>query len=352
MGKYNFNEGYLYNDSFSEKEFKDAVLKYIMDDYMSPSYIFDEIKLSEVGRINIPLIQSTGRADIEYFRQIGYDTIETTTKYKTTTYSNGFQNKTQSSSSRTITNWQNDSGTLEGIAQSGYYDEKYKIYDEYVANHVMDKKNISLLSNDDLKNYPLTDDIIDFLKNDTINKVFQEKITYPTNKVRNEKYNGEATLTNISCTIVSLYVINVSVRDKEIYFIVCSNGDIEIKMFGDYPSDNYDSVLKFNREVSEERKEATKKERTITRWTIISTIILFLLLLILGLSQKIIALTIISFVVLVIGLIIYSKYKLTIKKISKPYYERIAEHNKKDSAEKNRIKEEGYESFRRKNKLE
>ena len=52
--------------------------------------------------------------------------------------------------------------------------------------------------------YPLTDDIIDFLKNDTINKVFQEKITYPTNKVRNEKYNGEATLTNISIGSIKL----------------------------------------------------------------------------------------------------------------------------------------------------
>lgn len=45
----NYTEGYLYNDSFSEKEFKEAVLKYIMDDYMSPSYIFDELEISELG---------------------------------------------------------------------------------------------------------------------------------------------------------------------------------------------------------------------------------------------------------------------------------------------------------------
>ena len=44
MKDYKINVGYLYNDSFTEKEFLNAVLKKINDDNSAPSYIFDEIE--------------------------------------------------------------------------------------------------------------------------------------------------------------------------------------------------------------------------------------------------------------------------------------------------------------------
>ena len=58
MGNYKFDAGYLYNDSFTEKDFKEAVLKHIFDDIKSPSYIFDEMNFGEISKIYVPLILS------------------------------------------------------------------------------------------------------------------------------------------------------------------------------------------------------------------------------------------------------------------------------------------------------
>ena len=301
--------------------------------------------ISEVGRINIPLIQATGEAEIEYSRMLGFDSCVTTTKYKTTTYSNGFQNKTQSSSTKTVTNWQNDSGTLNGTASSGTYDEKYKIYDEYVKDHVMDKNNIRLLTVEELSACELTPNMIEFLENDILNKVYQNNITYPTNNVKNEEYDGTVKLNNICSTIVSLYSLGIKIRDKELYFIACSNGDIEIKVFGEYPSDNFNEELNFNREITAQRMVATKRPRAIAKYTFLSTIVLFILFLVLGISLNILALTIISFVILVIGLIIGIKYANDVKKISKPYYRQIFEHNTMLMEKRNQEKEEAYERY-------
>lgn len=345
MENYIYNEGYLYNDSFSEKEFKDAVLKHILDDLEAPSYIFDEMELSKIKRINVPLILSIGESKIEYVRMIGFDTIETTTKYKT----NSYGNKTHSTSSRTITNWQKDSGTIIGSASSGYFDEKYNIYEDYIAKHQMDKNNFKLLSNDDLKNYPLTDKIIEYLKNDTLDKVFKANITYPGNHVKDETYDGNTNLTNISCTIVSLYQVSVKIRDKAIDFIAASNGKIDIISFGEYPIENFENNLKFNMEISKERKEATKRERMLAKISLLSSFAIFILLLILGLSLNILALTIISIFVLAIGLILGIKYLNDVKRISKPFYKKIYDHNHKVFKEHQRIKEEGYQSFINKN---
>ena len=348
MSDNKFDMGYLYKDSFSEKEFLDAVLKTIMDDYTAPSYIFDEMVCSKIGRINIPLILTDGDAEIEYSRMIGYDRYVTTTKYKTTTYSNGFSNRTQSSSTRTVTDWQRDSGTLTGTAKSGTYDERYKVYDEYVTNHVMDKNNIRQLSDEELSKYTLTDDMVEFMKNDILNKVYANNITYPGHHVKNEEYYGTTTLYNTTVTIVSLYAITIAIRDQEITFIASSNGDIEIKMFGDYPADDFDELFKFRERVTGERLEATKSQRKIFKCTILTTILSFILFLALGLALKILALTIISFVVLVLGLIVGIKFSNDIKRISKPYYQEIFERSKRDSENKQRIKEESYESYIRK----
>lgn len=345
MENYKFNEGYLYKDSFSEKDFKNAVIKYIMDDDMSPSYIFDEMICSNVTRINIPLIICDGKSKIEYTRLIGYDRLETTTKYKTTTYGNGYQNKSQSTSVKTITDWKRDSGVIKGSAKSGYYDKKYLIYDEYVTNHIMDKNNIRLLSNDEKNNYELTNEIVEFLKNDILNKVFETNITYPGNHVKNEEYSGTTTLYNISLTIVSLYSMAIRVRNKELLFIASSNGEIEIKVFGEYPSDNYDEVLKINREITSQRKEATKKPRAIAKFTILSSIALFILLLVLGIAFNILALTIISIVIIILGLIIGIKFMINVKKISEPYYKKIYENNMRDFNNKSKAKEESYQRY-------
>ena len=351
MEDYKINVGYLYKDSFSEKEFIKAVLKYIAQDSSSPSYIFDEMVCSSVSRINIPLILCDGQSEIQYSRMVGYDRIETTTKYITTTYGNGYQDKKRRTSCRTITDWKRDSGTINGCASSGTYDDNYKVYDEYVTNHVMDKNNIRQLTGEELSQYKLTQGQIDYLKNDILNKVFEENITYPGNHIKDEEYYDNTTLYNISCTIVSLYNLSITVRDKNIQFIACSNGDIEIKQFGEYPIDNYEDVLNFTRQMSSERNEATKKERHMAKITILSTLILFAISLILGIVLHTIALSIISVIILVIGLIIWIRIKQVIKIISRPYNKRIFEYNTLDYEKKLQKKQDAYLKYLANNNL-
>ncbi len=349
MENFKFDNGFVYKDSFTEKEFYDAVIENIRTDYRAPSYIFDEMIISKVGRINVPLILTDGKADIEYSRVIGYDSLETTTKTKTITYGNGFQNKTHSTSTRTITNWQNDYGTLSGSAKSGTYDDQYKVYDEYIRDHKMDKSNIRSMSDEELSKYSVSPEMVEFMENDILTKVFENNITYPGQHVKNEEYSGEVTFYNSSVTIVSMYSITLKVRDRELLFVACTNGDIEIKVYGEYPCDNFEDMFAYNREVTKERLEATKKERLIVKLSILSGIALFILFLVLGLSLNILALTIISFVVLVLGIGIAIKFGMDVKKISKPYYEKIKEHNKNDLEKKEKDKEQGYQNYIKKN---
>lgn len=349
MDTFELENGFVYNDSFTEKDFYDAVIENIRNDYMAPSYIFDEIIISEVGRINVPLILTDGNAEIEYSRMIGYDSYVTTTKYKTTTYGNGYQNRTQSSSTKTVTDWQYDSGTISGSAKSGTYDDQYKVYDEYIRDHKMDKSNIRSMSSEELSKYKLTPKMVEFMKNDILTKVFENYITYPGQHVKNEEYSGEVTFYNSAVTIVSMYSLAIRIRDKELLFVACTNGDIELKVFGDYPTDNFDEVLAINGEISEKRKEATKTERLITKLSIISGIVLFILFLVLGLSLDILALTITSFVVLLIGIIMTIIFGVKVSKISKPYYDQMRENSTKDFEKKKNYKEESYQSFINKN---
>ena len=345
MGNFKLENGFVYNDSFTEKEFYEAVLENIRNDFRAPSYIFDEIEISDIGRINVPLILTDGEANIEYSRMIGYDTYETTTKVKTTTYSNGWQNRSQSSSTRTITNWQSDYGTLTGSAKSGTYDEQYKIYDEYIRDHQMDKSNIHQMDSAELSQYTVSPEMIEFMENDILTKVFTNHITYPGQHVKNEEYSGTVTFYNSAVTIVSMYSLAVKIRDKELLFVACTNGDIELKIFGEYPADDYDEVFKITSAIESRRLEATINERRIVKLSILSSIALFILFLVLGLSLDILALTIISFVVLVTGIVVAIIFGKKVKKISKPYNEEIREHNERDFAAKRNHKEESYQEF-------
>ena len=348
MGNYRFNEGFLYKDSFDEKEFISSVLKYIKDDINAPSYIFDEMILGDVFRINVPIILSSGNSQIEYSRLIGIERLETTTKIKTKTYSNGFQNQTRSVSSRTITDWKRDTGVITGSATSGTFDEKYMVYDKYITNHIMDKNNIRKLTDEELNKYPLTEENVEYLKNDILKKVYLENTSNIPNKIKDEEYYGTTELYNTTCTIVSLYAVEVEIRDKKLLFIASSNGDVEIEVFGEYPDFDSGDIFEFNKNVTKERKEATKRQSSLMKYTLFITLPLFIITLILGLSLKVIALTIISFVILLIGIIVIIKLYLDIKKISKPYYDRIRQYTIATFNKKSKEKEEGYESFRRK----
>lgn len=338
--------GYLYNDSFSENDFLNAVLKNIKDDNNSPSYIFDEMKIGKIERINFPIILTSGKAKIEYSRMLGFDRIETTTKYKTKTYGNGYQNKTTSTSSRTITDWKKDIGVIEGSASSGMIDDNLKIYDEYITNHKMDKNNISKL-NDDVKNkYTLTDQMVDYFKNDILNKVYQDNISNQADHIKDEKYYGDVSLYDTTVTIISLYTLKIKIRNKELLFIASSNGDIDIKSFGEYPSDNYDEIFKYNKKITEERLLITKKPRMISKLSLLFSILSFILFLILGITLDVIVLTIISFVILVLGFIVSIKYMIDVKNMSKPYYKKIADNNKMNFERMNQEKEASYQRFR------
>lgn len=345
MDNYKINTGYIYKDSFSKKDFIDAVLKKIKDDIYSPSYIFDEMTLSDVSRINVPIILASGDSTIEYSRKLGYDKIVTTTKYKTITYGSGVQNRTQSTSSKTITEWQNDYGTITGSATSGTYPEEYMIYDEYITNHQMDKNNVGQLSSEELSKYSLTEGNIEYLKNDILDKVYKSNITYPAQHVKDEEYSGTTNLYNITCTIVSLYMVQVSIRDKIIQYIASSNGEIEIISFGDYPMEDAEEVFSFNKKISQQRKEATKKPRTIAKYSMISSLVLFIILLIIGISSGIKAIIFISVLIFILGLIITIKFNIDVKRISKPFYKQIYDHNMKFYKEKLKIKDEGYQNY-------
>lgn len=345
MEKYEIKVGYIYNDSFTEKEFLYAVLQYIYDSTASPSYIFDEMTISDVSRINVPIFLTSGDAVINYSRMIGYDRIVTTTTCKTKTYGNGFQNKSYNSYSKTYTDWESDAGSISGTATSGVCRDEHLIYDEYITNHKMDKNNIGALSKEDLDNYYLTQKDINFLKNDIINKVYSQNITYPGNHVKNEEYSGDVTFYDTTVTIVSLYHVDITIRDRIISFIASSNGEIEINQFGDYPTDDFDEIINYNIEIKRQRNEATKGVRTAFKCSIISTLIFFVLFLILGLKLDNNILKILSFVGLVVGLVITLKINHDVKTISKPYYQQIREHTMKVYQKLQGAKEEGYESF-------
>ena len=345
MNNYKIKEGYLYKDSFTEKDFLNSVINNIKNDNDAPSYIFNEMILSDVKRINVPLILTDGDAKIEYSRMIGINNIITTTKTTTKTYGNGYQNVSHNSYSNTVTNWQNDSGVIEGSSKSGYYYKEYIEYDDYIRDHIMDKNNIRALTIEELDKYSISLDVVEYMKKDILDKVYQENTTYPTNQVKDEKYNGDVILYNTTCTIVSLYSIDVTIRDKKIIFVASSNGDIDLKMFGEYPFDDYSKVFEFTKEISKERSIATKNQRLIKRLAILLSVPLFILLLVLGISLNILVLTIISFVVLILGIIIFIIKSKEIKKISKPYNKRIIEYRSRIYNDNNKNKEEGYNKF-------
>jgi len=72
-------------------------------------------------------------------------------------------------------------------------------------------------------------------------------------------------------------------------------------------------------------------------------------LLILGLSLNILALTIISIAILLLGIAITIKFVIDINKINKPYFTQIHEHNKKVFEGQKAHKEESYQNFIKKN---
>ncbi len=336
--------GYKYNDSFTEDEFKNEVFKFLLNSRLAPDYIFDEFEYSNVGRINIPLIIAEGKSEIEYSRMLGFDRYETTTKVKTTTYSNGFSNRTQSSSTRTITDWKKDEGVLEGTATAGYYDPKYELYNEYVANHVMDKNNICTLTADEIKNYEISDEVVHNLKNDILNNVFHNNITYPTNNVKNEEYYGTTTINNITCTIVSLYKMVISIRDKQLMFFACSNGEIEMKYFGEFPLDD-DYIESMNKvsEIITEKKKETKTPKLIYRLSFLFGIAIFVTFLVLGIQNNQTVLIILSFIPLIIGFVIGIKYYKVASKINKAYSNKVIAYNNDKDKQRFEKKERSYE---------
>ena len=209
----------------------------------------------------------------------------------------------------------------------------------------MEAKLTKGVEDDELNQYLLTPKMIEFLKNDILNKVFVNNITYPGNHVKNEEYSGDVSFYNSAVTIVSMYSIAIKVRDKDLLFVAITNGEIELKVFGDYPADNYDDVLAFNRKMGAQIREATKKPRAISKYTLLSSILLFILFLVLGLTLNILALTIISIVILVLGIGIFIKFSIDVKNISKPYRKQIYEYNQNDSNNKKNHKEESYQAF-------
>ena len=83
----------------------------------------------------------------------------------------------------------------------------------------------------------------------------------------------------------------------------------------------------------------------ISKLSLLFSILSFILFLILGITLDVIVLTIISFVILVLGIIISIKYMIDVKNISKPYYKKIADNNKMNFERMNQEKEASYQRF-------
>lgn len=321
MDRLHFQSGYRYSDSYSTEEFYDGVLLYLRDDEFCPPYIFDEAKFSNVSKIDIPLIKAKGTASINYSRILGYDkqvayTIETKIKKP-----DGSIQRKYSNSYKTETEWVRDNGTINGVSEASFIDPKYK---DFINSLKLDETSLVKIDNKELNSFIIDDVVLESLKNNILENVYKNNITYPVNKIKNEEYSGDVDIENLSITIVSLYALEVNVRDSSFVLYASTNGSSTIYKLGNYPiNDDQEDYNKKIYNISTERNKVTKLPRTIRLISVIFLTALFLTLLIIGISKNILALTIVSFIPLILEIVIVIILNKKIRKVVLEYGEKI-----------------------------
>lgn len=341
-----FIDGYKYDPSITKGEFVNQVLLMIKDNCLAPSYVFDEMKLGDVEVINVPIYSAEGHADINYSRTIGYDRLEQWTEYKITKYSDGTSKTEPKYKSRTVTDWHPDSGMLCGDSQTTYYEDKYNPLNPAIKRSLRDENNISPLTDDELDSYEVNPDIVNSMKNDIINDVFRNNISYPGNHVKDEYYSGNAKITKLSLILYPVYTLEIIVRDKTIYYYASPNGEIDIQMTGDYPSENdVEEYFAKCREYGEERRALTKKPKLIRNLIFLATLAAFITCLVFGSKYDLLFLTIIGIVLFVGGLIPTIMFHSKVKKLNKIVSDKVIQFNKERNARLENEKNEGYNRF-------
>ena len=317
MSELHFQSGYRYSDSYSKKEFFSAALIYLKDEYLCPAYIFDEAKFSDVSIIDIPIIKAKGIASINYSRLLGYDKQVAYTTKKTTKYSDGTRRNSYSTSYKTETEWVKDFGSISGVGNATFTDPKYV---DFINSQKLDDSSIIPLSNKELNSLKIDDVALNSLKNDILNIVYKENITYPVNKIKHEEYSGDVEIENLSITFVSIYAMDVTVRDKTFVLYACTNGSDKVYRLGDLPiNDDQEDYNNKIYEISTKRDKITKLPRTFRLLSILLLSALFIVLLAIGINKNILALKIVSFIPIVLEIIIVIILNKKIRKVVLEY---------------------------------
>ncbi len=334
--------GFRYNDSTSADEFKSKVLLFLKDDVSSPAYIFDEGVFGEVSKINIPIYRAKGHAAVEYSRQIGVDYTESWVETKTIKYSDGTRKVTSTPHTKTRTEWNYDSGLLEGDAFSQCYDEQYSPFAEYLSLDDKEKK-ITELTRDELDKIEIKPHIISYLKNNILENVFANNITYPGHHVKNEEHSGTVRLLDTFVIIISIYVMEIKIRDKEVYFYANTNGEFNMKIVGEFPNDDdLDEFFTESRKLAQARREELRKPKRFYHTSNLLGFLGFVLLLVLGLVFNIIVMSILSFVPIVVGFIVGFKSMKEARKIDKKHRQIAIKHTTERYNKHQNQKDEGY----------
>ncbi|MBP5444622.1 MAG: hypothetical protein J6Y28_00485 [Acholeplasmatales bacterium] len=337
-----FQEGYRYDDSYSKEEFFSACLKYLRDEYLCPPYIFEEAKFSEVNKIDIPIIDAHGSAIINYSRLLGYDKQVAYTTKKTTRYSDGTSRNQYSTSYKTETEWVRDLGTITGCADAKFIDPKFI---DFISEQHVDSSSLIPLDNKELNSLRIDDVALDSLKHDILEITYRDNITYPVNKVKKEEYNGEVDIIKLSVTLVSMYAIDVTVRNKSFVLYACTNGSTKIYRLGDLPIN--DDQEEFNNKIyaiSSKRDSITKLPRLFRLLSIILLSVLFVLLLALGINKNNLTIRLVSFIPLILEIIIVIILNKKIKKVTIEYGKQMGTlYEERDKL----IKEERLEAYER-----
>lgn len=343
MDRLHFQSGYRYSDSYSMEEFFNKALIYLKDDEFCPPYIFDEAKFSNVSKIDIPIIKAKGIASINYSRILGYDkqvtyTIETKIKKP-----DGSTQRKYSNSFKTETKWVKDSGVINGVSEASFVDPKYI---DFINSLNLDETSLVKIDNKELNSFIIDDVVLEQLKNNILNNVYKDNITYPVNKIKKEEYSGEVEINNLSVTIISLYALEVNVRDSSFVLYASTNGSSTIYKLGNYPiNDDQEDYNKRIYNISSERNSITKLPRTIRLLSVILLTALFLTLLIIGISKNILALTIVSFIPLILEIVIVIILNKKIRKVVLEYGEKINNITNERSKLINEERIDGYNRY-------
>ncbi len=342
MDELHFQSGYRYSDLYSKEEFFSGCLKYLRDEYLCPPYIFDEAIFSQVNKIDIPIIKAIGIAEINYSRLLGYDKQVAYTTKKTTKYSDGTRKNSYSTSYKTETEWVRDFGTINGKASSTFVDPKYT---DFINSQELDDSSLIKLENKELNSFRIDDVALNQLKNNILENVYKENISYPVNKIKKEEYSGDVEIENLSVTLVSIYAIDVKVRDKSFVLYACTNGSSKIYRLGDLPiNDDQEDYNNRIYELANKRDSITKLPRIIRLLSIILLTALFIALLAIGINKNILALRLVSFIPIILEIVLVIILNKRIRNVVLEYGEQM---NNISTEREKLIKEERIEAYNR-----